>query len=321
MKLLLLFLSPGLIGIAAVFWSVIWMLRNEKDKSRPLLVFALILNLFYGFLLTRVLNREGSLVPWKYDLVLFNLDKTLGIPPASVAMLLQRAWRVPLFIIYQLMVPMMIFWFLIIRDQDRRKSLVTAYVVELVAGPILYAILPACGPVYAFGANWLHPPITQAQVIRFSGMPNAFPSLHMATAFVFVLFAQGKLWRGISLAFLLATALATLATGEHYVIDLAPGLVFGCFATTLGHLRVRQALLPMVVVLAWSFAIRFEYRFLLSAPALVKSMALLTVALAFWTLFKEWTSAVPPVPEPATSVGHLYGATHAESVSEAQTEV
>jgi hypothetical protein len=317
MKVLLLLLNPGIIGIAAVFLSIIWMLRNEKDKSRPLLVFALILNLFYGFLLTRVLGREDSLVPWKYDLVLLNLDKALGIPAASIAILLQGAWRVPLFIIYELMVPMMILWFFVVRDQDRRKSLVTAYVVELVAGPIMYAILPACGPVYAFGAKWLHPPVTQAQVIRFSGMPNAFPSLHMATAFVFVLFAKGKLWRGVSLAFLFATVLATLATGEHYVIDLAPGLAFGCFATTLGYLRVRRAVPCLVVVFAWSLATRFEYRFLLSAPALVRSMAVLTVAFAIWTLFKEWYGKV----QPATAPDLEHHAAHAGPVHETPTEV
>jgi len=44
MHLLLFLLNPGVIGVLALFLSVIWMLRNEKDKTRPLLVFALILN-------------------------------------------------------------------------------------------------------------------------------------------------------------------------------------------------------------------------------------------------------------------------------------
>jgi len=314
MKLLLLFLNPGIIGIVAVVLAIFWMLKNEKDRSRPLLVFALVLNLFYGFLLTRVLGREDSLVPWKYDLILFNIDKALGIPAASIAVLLQGAWRVPLFVVYELMVPMMIFWFLITKEPARRQKLVLAYVVELVTGPIMYALLPACGPLYAFGAKWLHPPAAQAQVIRFSGMPNAFPSLHIGTAFIFVLFAQGKLWRGVSLAFLFATALATIATGEHYLIDLVPGLAFGCFATTLGSLRVRRASLYLGVVLSWSLVIRFAYQYLLVNPWVVVTMASLTLVLATWTVFHEWSRRA----KRATGLSVLVtnGAAHSGSVPE-----
>ena len=90
------------------------------------------------------------------------------------------------------MVPMMICWFLVTRRRKMRGSVVMAYVGELVAGPLLYAVLPACGPAYAFGAQWLHPQQVQAGIVRLASMPNAFPSLHIATAFVFVLFAPGK---------------------------------------------------------------------------------------------------------------------------------
>jgi len=63
MRLLSLLLNPGVIGVLALFLSVIWMLRDEKDKTRPLLVFALILNLFFGFLLTVFMSREGACCP------------------------------------------------------------------------------------------------------------------------------------------------------------------------------------------------------------------------------------------------------------------
>jgi hypothetical protein len=41
----------------ALFLSVLWMLKDERDKTRPMLVFALTLNLFFGFLLTVVMSR------------------------------------------------------------------------------------------------------------------------------------------------------------------------------------------------------------------------------------------------------------------------
>ena len=192
MTLLLHLLSPAILGTVAVFLAVVWMLKDESDKTRPLLVFALVLNLFYGYLLTVILGREDGLLPWKYDYVLNALDRSTGISAAFVARHLQGVWRIPLYVVYQLMVPMMIVWFFVTGSKARRGALVLAYVAELIVGPILYAILPACGPLYVFGRQWLNPPFVEPHLNRFSGMPNAFPSLHVATAFLFVLFARAR---------------------------------------------------------------------------------------------------------------------------------
>ena len=302
MHLLALLLNPAILGLLALALSVIWMLRDESDKTRPMLVFALTLNLVFGFLLTVFMGKEGSLLPWKFDHILFQIDGSLGISTASIARRLQGFMRVPLALIYQMMVPMMICWFLVSRYRNLRGSVVMAYAAELVAGPILYAILPACGPKYAFGAQWLHPPNVQANAMRLAAMPNAFPSLHLGTAFVFVLFAPGRLWRGVSLAFLAGTAAATLSTGEHYVIDLIPGLVFGCFAASVGYQKVWSALLYLGVLLFWSGTVRFEYPLLIAHPALLRSLAALTIALAIVAVINAWRvpirredcSAIPP---------------------------
>jgi hypothetical protein len=50
MRLLAILTNPAILGTLALFFAVVWMLRDQKDKSRPLLVFALTLNLFFGFL-------------------------------------------------------------------------------------------------------------------------------------------------------------------------------------------------------------------------------------------------------------------------------
>jgi PAP2 superfamily len=284
-------LSPPVIGLVAIFLSILWMLRDEKDTTRPLLVFALILNLFYGFLLTVVLGSEDSLIPRKFDPILLLMDGALGVSAAGIALPLQGAWLTPLILIYRLLLPMMIFWFLITHGPDRRKALLVAYIAELVIGPLLYALLPACGPIYAFGVHWLDPPHMQYGEIRLGGMPNAFPSLHIGTAFIFVLFAQRRLWRMLSLAFLLGTALATIATGEHYVIDLIPGLAFGCFAANVGYRKIRTALFYLGIVLAWSLAVRFAGILLIATPVLVRSAALVTIALAGWATWKAWRMA------------------------------
>jgi len=302
MHLLAILTSPPIIATLALFLSVIWMLMDEKDKTRPMLVFALTLNLFFGLLLTTFMGKEGGLLPWKFDYVLAGLDDSLGIRAATIARPLEGFWRRPLIVVYQCMVPMMICWFLVTRARNPRGSVVLAYVGEMVAGPILYAILPACGPIYAFGAHWLFPPQVQAGAIKLAGMPNAFPSLHIGTALVFVFLAPGKLWRAVSLAFLAATAMATLVTGEHYVIDLVGGLAFGCFAASVGYRQYRRALAYLGIVLGWSLTVRFGYGFLIAYPAVMRSLAVLTVALAVWAVFKEWRVPDLRPVEPAIEV-------------------
>ena len=301
MTILLHLLNSAAIWLVALFLAVLWMLKDQKDKTRPILVFALVINLIYGWLLSVVLGKEDGLLPWKYDLILFHMDQALGLSAAAVALPLQGLWRTPLQLIYELLCPMMIFWYLMMRQRNHGGSLIEAYAAEMVAGPMMYAILPACGPIYAFHAAWLHPPSVQAIAMRFSGMPNAFPSLHVATAFVFVLFARGRLWKMISLAFLLGTALATISTGEHYLIGLVSGLAFGCFAANVGYRRIMKSLLYLGGVLAWSLAIRFDSAFLIDHPGVVQSFAALTVALAIHAVFTEWSGDRMPVSVAAVS--------------------
>ena len=298
MRLLLLLLNPAIVGLLALFLSVLWMLKNQKDKTRPLLVFALTLNLVFGFLLTVFMSREGGLLPWKYDPVLFAMDRALGLSAAAIALPLQGFWKIPLIVIYQLMVPMMICWFLVTEYAKARGSVVLAYVGELVAGPILYAVLPGCGPIYAFGARWLSTPQIQAGALKLAAMPNAFPSLHLGTAFVFVLFAPGRISRAVSLAFLVGTGLATLSTGEHYVIDLVAGLAFGCFAASVGYRNFQRALLYLGVVVCWTLTVRFAYPFLIAHPLLLRTMAVLTVAMAVQAVFREWRTPAARTDQP-----------------------
>jgi hypothetical protein len=284
-------LNPAAIMILALFLAVIWMLRDEKDKSRVELVFALVLNLFYGVFLNIFMSREGSIFPWKFDHILFHLDASLGIPAAAIARPLEGPPHIPLWIVYQSMVPMMIVWYFVTRYRRSSGSIILAYVAELVSGPLLYTIVPACGPLYAFGKQWLSPPSVAPDAVRLAGMPNAFPSLHVGTAFVFVMFAPGKIWKAVSLLFLAATCLATLSTGEHYVIDLIPGLAFGVFVSAVGMRNFRRAGCFLALTLSWSLAVRFAYAILLAHPMLTRSMAVFTLASVAFALYKQWRAA------------------------------
>ncbi len=302
MRVLDVLLHPAFMAITALFLSIIWMLRDEKDKTRVGLVFALLTNLFYGVLCTLFMRGEGSAFPWKYDHVLARLDVALGVEATVIAQALARIPHNSLWIVYDAMVPMMIVWYLVARYRRFPGSIILAYVAELVAGPLLYAIVPACGPVYAFGKQWLHPPLFAPVAVRLTGMPNAFPSLHFGTAFLFVMFAPGKIWKAVALLFFAATGLATLSTGEHYVIDLIPGLAFGMFASAVGMRNYRRAACFFALSLAWSLVVRFGYTMLLAHPILLRSFAIVTLVAVAVALVRQWTAepALATTPETVT---------------------
>jgi hypothetical protein len=291
MRAIHILLNPAGLAIIALFLSILWMLRDEKDRARIELVFALVLNLFYGVFLNIFMGREGAVFPWKFDYVLFRMDAALGVQAASIARPLQGALHVPLWIVYQSMVPMMIAWFLLTRYRRTSGSIILAYVAELVAGPLLYMIVPACGPIYAFGKQWLNPPAVAPVAVRLAGMPNAFPSLHVGTALVLLMFAPGKIWKAVALLFFVLTCLAILSTGEHYVIDLIPGLAFGVFVSAIGMRNLRRAGCFLALTLAWSLGVRFAYMVLIAHPALTRSLAGLTLASVALAVFKQWSGA------------------------------
>ena len=304
MNIAALHLNPAAIGLIALFLSVLWMLRDERDKTRPILVLALAINLLYGFVLNVLMGKENGLCPWKYDHILAAMDASLGVDTPSIASALQETWRILLGIVYDLMVPMMIVWYIAGRYRKTSGNILYSYIAEMLAGPLLYAIVPACGPVYAFRAQWLHPGATQPELIRLSGMPNAFPSLHLATAVVFVFFARGILWRTASLALVAGTASATISTGEHYVIDLVAGLAFGCFAAAVGYKKIAPAIFNLAFALGWSLAVRFQFQFLLDQPAILKLCAAFTVVSTVSMIAAEWMHPTPArAPESAEELG------------------
>lgn len=291
MHYLLMLVNPSILSMACLVGAVVWMLRDDRDRTRPLLVIAMVLNMFYGALLDLVMGKENGVIPWKYDHILARLDGALGISAAMVAPALQgSAIRWTLQVAYWLMVPMMVAWFAVARRNRISGSLVLAYVTEMLAGPTLYAVLPACGPLYAFRKEWLHPPVVAPTVMKLSGGPNAFPSLHLATALIFVLFSGGPISRTVSLVFLGLTAFATISTGQHYLIDLVAGLAFGCFAVNVGRRRLKASLLWLAVVLAWTLSVRWAYGFLIGHPLVLRSFAVVTVIGVVAAVVLEWRS-------------------------------
>jgi len=287
-----LLLSPVGIHIALLIACGVWVLRDEKDRSRQILFLALLVNLFYRVLFGAFMNTANGVLHWKYDYYLASLDRVLGVSTAAVALGLQGVWAAMLKSVYDAMLPATIAWLAF--NRKTCTLIARGYVAQLTIGPMLYCLLPAAGPVYAFGNAWTHPPVVPAKLIQLAAAPvNAFPSLHVAAALFFVLTAKSRVWRGIALVFFVATGLATLTIGEHYVIDLVAGLAFGCFLLNFGKLRIGRATGYLAITVAWSLAIRFGVGALLAHPAVVQIFAVLTTAVAAHAVWAEWSDGTP----------------------------
>jgi PAP2 superfamily len=274
-------ISPALISLLLTFASVLWMLRDESDKTRVLLFFGLLINVIYGSIQQGLMGAMGSLLPWKYDHLLYGMDSALGVSAPAIARMITPPVLLVLTVAYRLMVPAMIVLYIFAANREQRKNVAVAYFAELVFGPLLYVLLPACGPIYAFHATWPNVHVDAGlQAIKLSGMPNAFPSLHLATALVLLAFAKPGAWRNLATCFFAATAASTIATGEHYVIDLVGGVTFGCFACYAGRRRYFIASLFFALTGLYAGLIRFAPHILLSHPILLREIVVASVAVS-----------------------------------------
>jgi hypothetical protein len=157
--------------------------------------------------------------PLKYDSVLSRIDRRFLFDGT----ICKRLSGTVTSDIYEGLTVALIFWFgwLLVTRGPAGKffwSLMLAYAV----GPLFYLLVPACGPIYTnhdagFSLVLLH------------GYPNCFPSLHVTTVLLFIAF-RPKSSLVIAILFAIATAVTTLATGQHYVIDIVFALPFAGFA-------------------------------------------------------------------------------------------
>lgn len=257
-----------------------WLLRPQATAPWKILgAFALLLAV--QPLNLAVLQASARAYPLKYDCILQALDQSLGLTAFQIARIFSSAQRSFLLGIYEFLSDAMIVWYgihLVIRGGEARK-LLYAYLITFAVGGCLYGIVPAMGPRYAFGDQFpVGTPHFVAIPALLEGYPNAMPSLHLATALLFVLFNGRNRWLLLAaLLFLAGTAAATL-TFEHYVIDLVVAVPFACFAASLARRKIIPALTYLGVVLAWLGMIRLASPVLVQHPYALRAAALLTLA-------------------------------------------
>ena len=167
----------------------------------------------------------------------------------------------------------------------RRKYCIASGLGALVL--VFYLVCPAAGPLYLLREHFPY----NAPILRVSSprlIPgvslNCAPSGHVAWALVFLWFGRRYCRRRVqagNLLFLIITCVATLALGEHYVIDLVLAVPFAAGLWALTYRQWNDAAINWTVVLAWLIVLREGWVLGLPRPA-VWAICAATLSAPWW---------------------------------------
>jgi hypothetical protein len=231
MKTIVLFLvlSPGVaVGSLLVLAIVtLWFLfpsALDRRRSEYLLLVTIFSALLSG-LAQAIANRLSVLRPLKYDLYLYRMDAVLGQPSFALGRLVapHRWLQLVLEFAYGLL-PVVVSILLgayIWKREAECGTVLKAFLLNLLFAPAFYLVLPVCGPVYAFPTFPRAQPNVIPHLIALSAAPNGLPSVHTSTALLLLWF--GRRWnlgRWLGCLYLVLIVAATLASGQHFLMDL-----------------------------------------------------------------------------------------------------
>ncbi|MBU2289099.1 MAG: phosphatase PAP2 family protein, partial [Gammaproteobacteria bacterium] len=184
------------------------------------------------------------------------------------------------------------------KDAVAQLNVWRVLIVPFILAFFLYAFLPLSGPAYAFfsGEFPLKMPlpadVISAPVVIPPAYRNGMPSMHLTGALLAWMLAVGLRSRVAILGctfLVIGTAWATLATGEHYVIDLVVALPYAAFLGTAliwpSKLSDRVSRSGPIwgaggVFLIWLALIRWAPHWLGNHTEFVLSLSMLGTALA-----------------------------------------
>jgi hypothetical protein len=301
---------PGFAALLILGLRAFWSESPSRTNALVLLGESATLVLFL-FIAQHALGSTGVLNPKTYDLWLFVADGSLGFQPSfSVGRVLldSRILTVSALLTYDslpFVMAAVCAWHIPIGATRPPWFILTLFMAAGVGGWLLYDLLPATGPVYIFTRDfpWARLPYSELHKIALEkiavlpGIPrNAFPSLHMGWVLLLVWNSRRSVFpvRVFMLLYLVLTFVATLGTGQHYLVDLIVSFPFALFMQSLVSLPLsKKRFRSMAVIFAslgliamWFAMVRFGIPLLLRSPAV--PWALVSITLVLTIYFESW---------------------------------
>jgi predicted membrane-bound spermidine synthase len=232
------------VGLASVV-CMAWRARSghHRGLARHLLIATAFLAALC-FSIGPALMVGATIQPATLDFVAYRIDATLGFNPSVV--LAVWAAAVPWFkTLLEAAYALVLLVFPVLYGLQLRSgvappvSYLKVWSVGVLLGYFTYFLFPITGPLYAFGEKTfpLYMPALEQIAPHPAVVPfaprNGMPSMHFGWALLFWINASllpmpraAKLLRPLAAIFVGLTGLATLALGEHYLVDLVVAVPF-----------------------------------------------------------------------------------------------
>lgn len=284
-------------SLATLSVRAVW--SEGKERERVLSVLFPAVGLLVFLTLKQNLINVMALQPGTYDVYLFFTDATLGFHPSVLLrnfFLAHHHWYPVIAIIYSsLSVAMAVVYAAHLHKCKSKYYMLQLFLAAGFLGWLAYNIVPAAGPAYFFGWNFIGPVPAYHELphLALDKVPlpatvfrNAMPSLHMTWALLMYWNSRrlGSWVHWFAAIFAFLTAIATLGTGEHYLVDLVVAFPFSLFIQGLSsrplkdsRMRTNAMILGIVLSLAWMLVIRLDPRVFLVSRALPWTAMLITV--------------------------------------------
>ncbi len=254
----------GIGSITVMAWQSIW---HKTAGRAPALRDALVLPVF-SLVAGLGMDWANGFPQRTYDHLLYAFDGTLwGTAPGQTVTVLFRTlpWIGGMAgAAYQglLIFPPLYRGWALYRGVRSGVNIMHAFVAAGLAGFALYQVCPAEGPVYSFGTRFPdHLPdwhdVSLAPYLS-AGVHNALPSMHMAWALLILwsAFELGPLAIAIAASFVGFTILATLGSGEHYMVDLVVSVPFAFAVWSAFRAQKFRAALGLGLTFGWLIYLR-----------------------------------------------------------------
>jgi len=277
-------IRPTVLGLAgASIIAVRWFQLRRKTQSGNISLWTLaptVLCVAYVFFRVWIFGRQSAGTLFTFDLYTLYADLSYGFNPSLWCnRWIERLGLYPLVsVVYESLILAIASTYALSLGRRLPARVLAVMVLAGFAGIQAYRLLPACGPVYLLGSECFlgEVPASCATVAADDLRPveldrsfprNAMPSLHVGWALLVYWicrdFLRTSRWRWLALAYLVLTSLATLAGGEHYLVDLVASFPFAlalwalCCPPTWSPLRVLTIVGSIFGLLLWVGIIRF----------------------------------------------------------------
>jgi hypothetical protein len=275
-----LMIRPTLLGLAgASIIAVRWFQLRRRVPRWTLAPAALCV--VYVFFRAWIFGKQSAGSWCTFDLYTLYADLSFGFNPSFWCnRWVERLGLYPMVsVVYEsLVLAIATTYALSLGRRGQPARVLAVMVLAGLVGVQAYRLLPACGPVYLLGSECFlgELPASCATVTPADLGPvaldrsfprNAMPSLHVGWALLVYWMCRymyrASRWHWLALAYLVITALATLAGGEHYLVDLVASFPFAlalwalCCPPRWSPPRVLTFVASVLALLLWIAIIRF----------------------------------------------------------------